>query len=172
MDDRAIDELAARAQRGDAASFEQLVAQLRAPLVAFLVRRLAVPDDADDVAQETFDRAYRSLASYDPSRRFATWLFAIGKHAAVNHRIAEQRRERRERAAGAEAEVAIEPAPADGAIWERARSVLRPDAYRALWLRYACDYTVREVARELGKSVVGVKVMLHRARGKLLEEDT
>jgi RNA polymerase sigma-70 factor (ECF subfamily) len=175
VDHRAIDELAARARGGDAASFEQLVVQLRAPLVAFLARRLAVPEDADDVAQDTFDRAYRHLASYDPSRRFSTWLFAIGKHAAANHRVAQQRRERRERAAGAELELAaaVEPATGDdGALWERARRVLGPEVYRGLWLRYACDYSVREVARELGKSVVGTKVMLHRARGKLLEEDT
>ena len=94
---------------------------------------------------------------------------------AANHRVAQQRRERRERAAGAELElaVAVEPvAGDDGALWERARRVLGPEVYRGLWLRYACDYSVREVARELGKSVVGTKVMLHRARGKLLEEDT
>lgn len=157
-----------RAQGGDRASFEQIVARLRGPLVAFLQRRLPGAHDADDVAQETFDRAYRNLASYDPSRRFSTWLFAIGKNTATNFRVAHRRR--------AEVEHAVEPPavahadPTDGAIWQIARRVLGEDAYHGLWLRYACDFTVREVARELGKSVVGTKVMLFRARAKLLGE--
>jgi RNA polymerase sigma-70 factor, ECF subfamily len=170
VDEVPLDELAQRAQRGDAASFERIVVRLRRPLVAFLARRLCVPQDADDVAQETFDRAYRNLSSYDPTRKFSTWLFTIGKHAASNFQSAQQRRQRLER------QVEIEPTPApvladeDADTWQRARKILSAEVYRALWLRYACDFSVREVAREIGKSVVGTKVMLFRARAKLLDE--
>jgi RNA polymerase sigma-70 factor (ECF subfamily) len=170
VDEVPLDELAQRAQRGDTASFERIVVRLRRPLVAFLARRLRVPQDADDVAQETFDRAYRNLASYDPSRKFSTWLFTIGKHTASNFQSAQQRRQRLER------QVESEPLPPyvladEGAeIWQRARTVLSAEAYRGLWLRYACDFSVQEVAREIGKSVVGTKVMLFRARAKLLDE--
>jgi RNA polymerase sigma-70 factor (ECF subfamily) len=170
-----LEELAVRARDGDTVSFDRLVVRLRAPLVAFLARRLAVPQDADDVAQDTFDRAYRHLASYDPARKFSTWLFAIGKHTAINHRVAQARRERMERRAEADAESIVGPAELDqiperSETWLRARRVLGDEAYRALWLRYACDFSVREVSRELGKTVVGTKVLLFRARAKLLEE--
>jgi RNA polymerase sigma-70 factor (ECF subfamily) len=170
VDDCSLEDLATRAQRGDVASFEQLVMRLRAPLVAFLARRLTVPNDADDVAQETFNRAYRNLASYDPTRKFSTWLFAIGKHAASNFARAQQRREQLERRIEPDAEPATASADQGSETWQRARKLLGDDAYRALWLRYARDFTVREVARELGKTVVGTKVMLFRARAKLLEE--
>ncbi len=167
--DVSLEDLAVRAQRGDRASFDELVTRVRPPLVAFLARRVAAPSDADDVAQETLARAYQHLASYDPARKFSTWLFAIGKNTAINYRIAQQRRERVE----SEGEPVVSEAPIadrDDAVWQTARRVLTEQAYRALWLRYARDLEVREVARELGKSVVGTKVLLFRARGKLMKE--
>jgi DNA-directed RNA polymerase specialized sigma24 family protein len=50
--------------------------------------------------------------------------------------------------------------------------VLGDDSYRALWLRYSQELSVGEVARELGRSVVATKVMLFRARRKLLQEES
>jgi len=165
-----LEDLAVRAQRGDRASFDELVTRVRPPLVAFLARRVPAPSDADDVAQETLARAYKHLASYDPARKFSTWLFAIGKNTAINYRVAQQRRERVE----GEVEPVVADTPSadasDDPIWQTARRVLTEQAYRALWLRYARDLEIREVARELGKSVVGTKVLLFRARGKLLKE--
>lgn len=167
-----VDDLAARAQRGDEACFQELVSRLRAPLTAFLARRLTRPDDADDVVQETFLRAYRFIDRYDPERRFSTWLFAIGKNVAANHRSAARRRADVERSgASEEAVAAAEPSAAEAdELWQAARRVLGNDSYRALWLRYAQDMSVGEVARELGRSVVATKVMLFRARKKLLQE--
>ena len=168
-----VDDLAARAQRGDEACFQELVSRLRAPLTAFLARRLTRPDDADDVVQETFLRAYRFIDRYDPERRFSTWLFAIGKNVAANHRSAARRRADVERSGAAETEAvaAAEPTAAEAdEVWQAARRVLGDDSYRALWLRYAQDMSVGEIARELGRSVVATKVMLFRARKKLLQE--
>jgi RNA polymerase sigma-70 factor, ECF subfamily len=163
------EELAVRARAGSRVSFDELVTRYRPRLVAFLARRLADPADAEDVAQETFLRAYDRLAQYDPSRPFATWLFAIGKNAAANHAIARSRRAARDRdsrPAGA----AIEDGAGASDLWQRARAILSPDAYRMLWLRYAQGLTVREVAAELDRSSVAVKVMLFRARRRLLQE--
>lgn len=175
MPDVSLEDLAVRAQRGDPASFEEIVTRLRGPLLAFLARRVPSPEDANDVAQETLARAYTHLASYDPKRKFSTWLFAIGKHTASNFRVAQHRRERTEREAelehAANPTVIAHAAPeVEDEIWQRARRTLSPEAYRALWLRYVRDLKVREVARELGKTVVGTKVLLFRARGKLLKE--
>lgn len=175
-DDTSLDDLAVRAKGGDSASFEELVARLRGPLVAFLSRRLAHEADADDVAQETFLRAYRHIDSYDPERRFSTWLFAIGKNVAANHRAADRRRDEVTRASGAEAEVETAAAEVEsdaaGETWRRARRLLGDEPYRALWLRYVQDLSIREVARELGRSSVATRVMLFRARKKLLQEES
>jgi len=163
------EELAVRARDGSRVSFDELVVRYRPRLVAFLARRLADAADAEDVAQETFLRAYDHLGSYDAARPFATWLFAIGKNVAANHAVARNRREARD---GRPAEAV--PAVDDGAgardVWQRAAAVLRPDAYRALWLRYAQGASVREIATALGRSSVAIKVMLFRARRRMLQE--
>jgi len=161
------EELAARARAGSRVAFDELVVRYRPQLVAFLARRLTDAADAEDVAQETFLRAYDHLASYDPDRPFATWLFAIGKNVAANHAVARARREARR--LGAVDEPAASEADAGG-VWRRAAAVLSPAAYRVLWLRYTQGLTVGEIARELDRSSVSVKVMLFRARQRLLKE--
>jgi RNA polymerase sigma-70 factor, ECF subfamily len=164
------EELADRARAGSRASFDELVVRHRPRLVAFLARRLAEPADAEDVAQETFLRAYDHLAGYDPTHPFATWLFAIGKHVAANHAVSRRRRADREHASAALQPVAAPAASAAGDVWGRAAQVLGPDAYRVLWLRYAQGLSVREIATEMSRSAVAIKVMLFRARRRLLQE--
>ncbi|HKE20555.1 MAG TPA: sigma-70 family RNA polymerase sigma factor [Kofleriaceae bacterium] len=174
--DLTVDDLATRAQGGDEACFQELVSRLRGPLTSFIARRLQRPSDADDAVQETFLRAYRHLDRYDPARRFSTWLFAIGKNVASNHRAAERRRAELERrgapGAASAADAIATPALVAEAdeVWREARRVLGGDSYRALWLRYSQEMSVGEIAHELGRSVVATKVMLFRARRKLLQE--
>jgi RNA polymerase sigma factor (sigma-70 family) len=166
------EELAARARAGSRVAFDELVVRLRPRLVAFLARRLVDAADAEDVAQETFLRAFDHLDRYDPARPFATWLFTIGKNVAANHAVARSRRAAHEHANAAPeaAPPAAEPRAGADEIWERAAQVLSPDAYRMLWLRYAQGLSVREIATELHRSAVAIKVMLFRARRRLLQE--
>lgn len=167
---RSAEELAARARSGHRASFDELVVRLRPRLVAFLARRLTNAEDAEDVAQETFLRAYDHLDRYDPSHSFATWLFSIGKNVAANHAISRSRRAAHELAHAAHTGSPSEPVAASSDVWERAAKILRPDAYRMLWLLYAQGLSVHEIATEFDRSVVAIKVMLFRARRRLLQE--
>jgi RNA polymerase sigma factor (sigma-70 family) len=164
------EELAVRARDGSRVSFDELVVRYRPQLVAFLARRLANAADAEDVAQETFVRAYDHLDRYDPARPFSTWLFAIAKNVAANHALARTRRDARELEGGRrDPEVRTDDASASD-LWQRAAAVLHPGPYRVLWLRYAQGMTVSEIATELGRSSVAIKVMLFRARRRLLQE--
>ncbi len=168
--EQSIDELARRARDGDTESLEALAARIREPLRAFLVPRLPSPEDAEDVAQETLVRAFSRLEQYDPGRSFKTWLFTIGKRLAVNRIVSEERRDAREAQAD---EPAYQPAAtndSDSDIWARAKQVLSDESYRAVWLRYHEDASVKDVARELGRTVVSTKVMLFRARKRLMQE--
>jgi RNA polymerase sigma-70 factor (ECF subfamily) len=162
------EELAVRARDGSRGSFDELVVRYRPRLVAFLARRLTDAADAEDVAQETFLRAFDHLDRYDPARPFSTWLFAIGKNVAANHVIARSRRDARHHQ-GRPIDGAASDEPASD-LWQRAQAVLSPGAYRILWLRYAQGLTVREIATQLDRSSVAIKVTLFRARRRLLQE--
>ncbi len=171
-DSESLEDLARRAQNGDAASLDALAARVREPLRAFLVGRLPREADADDVAQETLMRAFSRLDQYDPERAFKTWLFTIGKRLAVNHVVADKRRQSRHTSA----KQAMEPLSASPVepnlanIWQCAKAILSDEAYRAIWMRYTEDASVKDVAVALGRTVVSTKVLLYRARKRLLKE--
>src|SRR5690606_34118386 len=71
----------------DRAAFELLVRRHQSPLRAFL-RRLVLQDAAlaDDLAQETFIKLHRSIATYRAQARFTTWLYRIAYHVFLDHR--------------------------------------------------------------------------------------
>lgn len=162
--------LAVQAQYGDARALEQLSREVREPLRVFLVQRLPKDVDAEDIAQETLLRALDHLGSYDPTRAFQTWLFTIGKRLAINHVIAEQRRQERHCQAYVPVEVNTSADGDEHQTWERARAVLSDESYRALWMRYARDASVKEVATALNRTLISTKVLLFRARKRLLLE--
>lgn len=164
------EELARRAREGSRACFDALVERFAPRLFSFLLRRVGSRQDAEDLTQETFVRAWRRLETYNPDRRFSTWLFTIGVRLAVAHY---RRRRPRSALAGEHADrrrdASAEAAARDSGsrLWRLAEETLTRDQFSALWLRYAEDAGVEEIARVLGKSRVGVRVMLFRARARL-----
>ena len=83
----------ARVLGGDVDTFAELVARHRDRLLRYAVRMLSDTDEAEDVTQETFVRAYRALATCDDPSRFGGWIFTI---LANRCRTAGARRARRE----------------------------------------------------------------------------
>jgi RNA polymerase sigma-70 factor (ECF subfamily) len=69
---------------GDADSFAILLGKYGAPVVRFLYRMVQNQGVAEELAQETFLRVYRSRNAYEPSAKFGTWLFRIASHLALN----------------------------------------------------------------------------------------
>jgi len=76
--------LVARARGGEAEAFAELVRRRSPGLLAFLRRLLGDAEDARDVAQLTFVRAWENLDRYDASWAFSTWLFRIASNLAVD----------------------------------------------------------------------------------------
>lgn len=74
------------AQQGDEQAWLALVRQYQTIVFRFAWLLLDDADEADDVAQETFIRAFRSLDSFDLERPFRPWLLQIAKHLASNRR--------------------------------------------------------------------------------------
>jgi RNA polymerase sigma-70 factor (ECF subfamily) len=83
-DDRDLDRLAARAQSGDAHAFEILVRRLVRPALAAAWEFVRTREDAEDVVQEAFARAWRQLTRYDTARAFAPWFFTLLRNVARN----------------------------------------------------------------------------------------
>ncbi len=79
-------ELIARAQQGDAAAFETLVYRYDRKVLAIAASYANDPDDAKDIYQEVFLRAYRSLKDFGFRSEFSTWLYRITTNVCLTHR--------------------------------------------------------------------------------------
>ncbi|MEO5341997.1 MAG: RNA polymerase sigma factor RpoE [Gammaproteobacteria bacterium SHHR-1] len=78
-------ELVARAQQGDKRAFDLLVIRYQQRVVSLIMRYVKDPDEALDVAQEAFVKAYRALPRFRGDSAFFTWLFRIAVNAAKNY---------------------------------------------------------------------------------------
>jgi len=93
MSDREIDQqLVERVQRGDKQAFGLLVAKYQRKLARLLSRLIRDPAEVEDVAQETFIKAYRALPSFRGDSAFYTWLYRIGINTAKNFLVSQGRR--------------------------------------------------------------------------------
>lgn len=93
MSDRDIDQLLVeRAQKGDQKAFGLLVAKYQRKLARLLSRMVRDASEVEDLAQETFIKAYRALGSFRSESAFYTWLYRIGINTAKNYLAAQGRR--------------------------------------------------------------------------------
>lgn len=166
-----------KARQGDDFSFSLLVEVYQKPVYNLCYRMLGNARDAEDAAQETFIRAYKSFQRYDPTRKFSTWLLTI----ASNYCIDQHRRRKLptfsydglpvpdlpEKKPGME-HLIMDNEQQDqiAALLER----LKPVDRAAVILRYWYDYSYVEIAEALSVTDSAVKSRLHRARRDLAEE--
>jgi RNA polymerase sigma-70 factor (ECF subfamily) len=163
------EQLASQTQAGSMAAFEELVARYERRIYAFVKQSCRSDADARDLTQGTFVRAYQAIAKFDSRRPFAAWLFTIARHLCVDHHRAALP------PAGPMPDEADLNDPAEllaqheerGGLWRLARCHLPELQFRALWLRYAADLDIEEVADVLGKTRTHIKVLLFRARSAL-----
>ncbi len=93
MGETSVDqELVRRVQRGDKQAFDVLVRKYQQKIVKLISRYVRDQDEALDVAQETFIKAYRALAKFRGDSAFYTWLYRIAINTAKNYLVAQNRR--------------------------------------------------------------------------------
>ena len=85
--------LVRQSQNGDPAAFEALVRQHQRMIHSLTYRMTGSAADAEDLAQETFVRAYEQIGQYQGGAKFSTWLYRIAINACLNWRQREQRRQ-------------------------------------------------------------------------------
>jgi RNA polymerase sigma-70 factor (ECF subfamily) len=170
MDDPALVEAL---RSGDPQAARLLVERFQGVIFGLCFRMMNHQQDAEDVTQETFVRALRSIARFDVSRPIRPWLLEI---AANRCRTALDRRARRRIVAfGDLVEDRPDPRPpiADpddlGGELELALSHLRPEYRLVFVLFHEQNLMYEEIAQVVSHPVGTVKTWLHRARAQLAE---
>ncbi|MGH9277150.1 MAG: RNA polymerase sigma factor [Acidimicrobiales bacterium] len=169
--------LVAAAQGGDKAAFEALVRATHADIYTLAYRLTGDEEDARDVVQDAYLRAFRSIKRFRGDARFSTWMYRITANCASTHltRRAKGRHEELsddEPVSDPRPEVDPESMAEAGALRDRVTDALAelPPRLRAVVvLRDVYDLPHGAIADELGISEAAAKVRLHRARRKLRE---
>ncbi len=174
----------ARLQAGHDAALNDLMARHATPVFHFLCRMVGHEDDANDLAQETFVRVFKSAKSFRIEQKFSTWLFTIAANLARNHfRWRSRHPNISLDAENAETEQSVgstlpakNPAPNDAALAEERAAAVRAavrklpeDLREALVLCEWEERSVAEAAAILEATPKAVESRLYRARGLLRE---
>ena len=159
-----------RCGRGSLAAFSRLVAMFEARLFNVILRKVGSRTEAEDITQETFLRAWRRIGSYRARWRFSTWLYTIAARLAISHARQASRRLHLSNDGDRASPVVEGPREECGWIWKIVDEALTPEQREAVWLRYVEDMAIGEIAVVMGKSDVGVRVMLFRARAVLAQK--
>lgn len=150
-------------------TFGQLVEDTGTKLFWGLRRICGNHQEAEDLTQETFIRAYRALSGYDTDRirslSLQPWLWTIAMNLGRNHL---RDRSRRPTYVEMTTEVGTkDPEPVDGAAWDRRLGVLNQHQRTAVVLRHVVGMGAAEIAEVTGRPEGTVKADIHRALARL-----
>jgi len=174
------------ARAGDQSAFGRLVMAYQKPVYNLAYRMLGNAAEAEEAAQEAFLRAYTHLRTYDPQRRFSSWLMSIASHYCID-----RLRRRRINWLPLEDEIATpgdstefaelnmtsaSPNP-EAVVAQQEQEAyiqgllaeLSPTDRAAITLHYWYDCSYQEIAETLDLTVSAVKSRLYRARRALAE---
>jgi RNA polymerase sigma-70 factor (ECF subfamily) len=181
LEQRRETELVHRAASGDEDAFQALVEAHSAALFRLAWRFTGSAESADDVVQETFLRAWRSLRRFDSRSRFSTWLHRIAANAATDLLRRQQRHVdgREELDNESHAEPFIEDAPGPERLTlsteiehrvDRALGQLTAIERTAFVLRHFEERSIADIGRILGSRTSATKQAVFRAVHKLRRE--
>lgn len=171
MDEGGDGALVMRCRSGDRRAFAALVVRYEKPVYNAALRMLRNPEDARDVTQTVFLKAYEHLGDYDPSYRFYSWIYRIALNESIN---ALHRRTRLEPISGEE--IDGEPGPEEtlgrqqlGRGIEDALMALKLEHRSVIVLKHLLDCSYEEMGEMLGLPEKTVKSRLFTARQLLRE---
>ena len=175
MDDFSDRDLILRARRGETEAFGELVRRTQTAVFNVCYRLTGERREAEDMAQETFIRAYERLGTFDLERPFLPWIRRVAANLCLNHlsdrtpENAELNEEHDKRDAGESPSALVEQHELSGRI--RAALLTLPPRYRVvIELRHFQDLSYDEIARTLDCPMSDVKSDLFRARKMLAEK--
>ena len=172
-------EIISRVLKGEQNAYAELVNRYQAYVFTLTLRMIKSREDAEEVAQDVFVKAYRSLADFRGESKFSTWLYTITNttcitflrkkkldiHSLDNEKVFEvaDSKDSGFRANQVEQKSRLN-------MVNRAIAMLSPDDAEIITLFYKAEQNLEEIARILGLEPNTAKVRLHRARGRLKEK--
>jgi RNA polymerase sigma factor (sigma-70 family) len=165
--------------QGNTASYAELVERYRNFVFTIVLRYINSREDAEEVSQDIFVKAYRSLADFKGASKFSTWLYTITTTSCLTF----LRKKKLEVQSLDDEKVFAAADNIDGgtranqieqksrvAMVNEAIRMLSPDDAQVITLFYKGEQTLDEIAQIMGKEPNAVKVQLHRARTRLKEK--
>ncbi|MBP1671494.1 MAG: polymerase sigma factor, sigma-70 family [Bacteroidetes bacterium] len=162
-------------------AYSAIVSRYQERVTKYILLLVSNNDDAKDISQETFEKAFGMLHSYDPQYAFSTWLFTIAKNCCIDF-LRKQRLNVRsietmtnsDDPGGRSSSV---PSPEENFIFEQEIDKLKrhieklPERYREVAeLRFLHEYAYEEIAKELNLPLGTIKTRIRRAKEHLIKD--
>lgn len=160
----------ARCLDGDRSAFEPLVVRYQRVLYTVALRLLGNPEDARDATQNAFVRAYERLDTFDPSRKFFSWMYRIAVNECLNAIRARRQGEELDDDLATEPTVFQQVAARE--LHERVQAALQrltPEYREVVVLRHYGELSYDEIASALNLPMKTVKSRLFTARQRLAD---
>jgi RNA polymerase sigma factor (sigma-70 family) len=172
-------EIISRVLQGDHQAYAGLVSRYQNYVFTLVLRMVKTREDAEEVAQDVFVKAYRALADFRGDARFSTWLYTI-----VNTTCITFLRKKKLETHSLDNDSVFELADSQDsgfranlveqksrqAMVNQAISLLSEDDAQVITLFYKAEQSLEEIAKILGVEANTAKVRLHRARARLKEK--
>jgi len=155
---------------GDNAAFECLVRKYERPIYNLAYRMLKDRDDAEDITQTVFVKAYEKLDKFDPSHQFFSWIYRIAINESINYAKKARRMDEYESGISGSATSTPEDVYGDESLSEEIGDAIRQlklDYRMVLVLKHYHDFSYQEIAEILDIPDKTVKSRLFSARQQL-----
>jgi len=172
-------EIISQVLKGDHNAYAQLVERYKSYVFTLVLRFIKSREDAEEVSQDIFIKAYRSLSAFKGTAKFSTWLYTIVNttcitflrkkkleiHSLDNEKVFEVADNKDSGFSANQVEQKSRASMVNQAI-----ALLNPDDAEIITLFYKNEQTLEEIGEILGLETNTAKVRLHRARTKLKEK--